>query len=123
MRSRWPSAFTLWKTAHHAGPFVVDSIPRSTLSTQLYVSVAALSTMFLAAVVAERESIAKGLRESRVRLLTVADSERRRLENNLHDGAQLTLTMLAGQLATAGRSRDASPTSRPGSSRMRRHSC
>jgi signal transduction histidine kinase len=31
----------------------------------------------------------------------VADSERRRLENNLHDGAQLTLTMLAGQLATA----------------------
>ena len=24
--------FTLWKTAHHAGPFVVDSIPRSTLA-------------------------------------------------------------------------------------------
>ena len=61
--------FTLWKTAHHAGPFVVDSIPRSTLSTQLYVSVAALSTMFLAAVVAEREAIAKGLRESRARLV------------------------------------------------------
>ena len=62
--------FTLWKTAHHAGPFVVDSIPRSTLSTQLYVSVAALSTMFLAAVVAEREAISKGLRESRARLMT-----------------------------------------------------
>ena len=31
----------------------------------------------------------------------VCDAERRRLENNLHDGAQLTLTMLAGQLATA----------------------
>jgi signal transduction histidine kinase len=93
--------FTLWKTAHHSGPFVVDSIPRSTLSTQLYVSVAALSTMFLAAVVAEREAIAKGLRESRARLVTVADRERRRLENNLHDGAQLTLTMLAGQLASA----------------------
>ncbi|TML10943.1 MAG: hypothetical protein E6G31_12115 [Actinobacteria bacterium] len=93
--------FTLWKTAHHAGPFVVDSIPRSTLSTQLYVSVAALSTMFLAAVVAEREAIAKGLLESRARLVDVANAERRRLENNLHDGAQLTLTMLAGQLATA----------------------
>ena len=93
--------FTLWKTAHHSGPFVVDSIPRSTLSTQLYISVAALSTMFLAAVVAEREAIAKGLRESRARVVTVADSERRRLENNLHDGAQLTLTMLAGQLASA----------------------
>jgi signal transduction histidine kinase len=94
-------AFTLWKTAHHSGPFVVDSIPRSTLSTQLYVSVAALSTMFLAAVVAEREAIAKGLLESRARLIGVADRERRRLENNLHDGAQLTLTMLAGQLAAA----------------------
>jgi signal transduction histidine kinase len=94
-------AFTLWKTAHHGGPFVVASIPRSTLSTQLYISVAALSTMFLAAVVAEREAIARGLRESRARLVTVADSERRRLENNLHDGAQLTLTMLAGQLASA----------------------
>ena len=61
--------FTLWKTAHHSGPFVVESIPRSTLSTQLYVSVAALSTMFLAAVVAERQAIAKGLLESRARLI------------------------------------------------------
>ena len=93
--------FTLWKTAHHSGPFIVDSVPRSTLSTQLYVGVAALSTMFLAAVVSEREAIAKGLLESRARLVGIADRERRRLEHNLHDGAQLTLTMLAGQLATA----------------------
>ena len=106
--------FILWKTAHHAGPFVVDSIPRSTLSTQLYVAVAALSTMFLAAVVAEREEIAKGLRESRARLVTVADSERRRLENNLHDGAQLTLTMLAGQLATSREESRLKPELAPG---------
>jgi signal transduction histidine kinase len=93
--------FTLWKTAHHSGPFVVDSIPRSTLSTQLYVGVAALSTMFLAAVVSEREAFAKGLLQSRARLVGIADRERRRLEHNLHDGAQLTLTMLAGQLTSA----------------------
>jgi signal transduction histidine kinase len=93
--------FTLWRTAHHSGPFVVDSVPRSTLSTQLYVGVAAMSTMFLAAVVSEREEIAKGLLESRARLVGIADRERRRLEHNLHDGAQLTLTMLAGQLTTA----------------------
>ena len=104
---------TLYKTAHHSGPFIVDSIPRSTLSTQLYVSVAALSTMFLAAVVAEREEIARGLRESRARLVTVADNERRRLENNLHDGAQLTLTMLAGQLATAREESQRDPTRAP----------
>jgi signal transduction histidine kinase len=107
-------AFTLWKTAHHGGPFVVESIPRSTLSTQLYISVAALSTMFLAAVVAEREAIAKGLRESRARLVTVADNERRRLENNLHDGAQLTLTMLAGQLASAREESRRNPDLAPG---------
>jgi signal transduction histidine kinase len=95
------AGFTLWKTAHHSGPFVVDSLQRSTLSTQLYIAVAALSTMFLAAVVSEREEIAKGLLGSRARLVGVADRERRRLERNLHDGAQLTLTMLAGQLATA----------------------
>jgi signal transduction histidine kinase len=95
------AGFTLWKTAHHSGPFVVDSLQRSTLSTQLYVGVAALSTMFLAAVVSEREEIAQGLLESRARLVGIADRERRRLEHNLHDGAQLTLTMLAGQLATA----------------------
>jgi signal transduction histidine kinase len=71
------------------------------LSTQLYVGVAALSTMFLAAVVSEREAFAKGLLESRARLVGIADRERRRLEHNLHDGAQLTLTMLAGQLSSA----------------------
>src|SRR5262245_26412030 len=105
---------TLWKTAHHSGPFVVDSISRSTLSTQLYVGVAALSTMFLAAVVAEREEIARGLVESRARLVGVGDRERRRLEHNLHDGAQLTLTMLAGQLATAKEDSRRHPERAPG---------
>jgi signal transduction histidine kinase len=95
------AGYTLWKTAHHAGPFVVSSLPRSTLSTQLYVVVASVSTMFLAAVVSERAAIARGLAESRTRLVEVGDRERRRLEQNLHDGAQLTLTLLAGQLAAA----------------------
>jgi signal transduction histidine kinase len=46
--------------------------------------------------------------------VTVADSERRRLENNLHDGAQLTLTMLAGQLATAREESRREPDLAPG---------
>jgi signal transduction histidine kinase len=107
------AGFTLWKTAHHSGPFVVDSLQRSTLSTQLYVAVAALTTMFLAAVVSEREEIAKGLLESRARLVSIADRERRRLERNLHDGAQLTLTMLAGQLAMASESAGRDPGQSP----------
>jgi signal transduction histidine kinase len=103
------AGFTLWKTAHHAGPFIVGSIPHSTLSTQLYVAVASISTMFLAALVSEREAIARGLVESRARLIGIADQERRRLEHNLHDGAQLTLTMLAVQLATGRRRAAAAP--------------
>jgi signal transduction histidine kinase len=95
------AGLTVWNTTHFLGPFSFDSITRSILSTQLFIAVAALSTMLLAAVVSEREEIAKGLLESRTRLVGVADRERRRLEHNLHDGAQLTLTMLAGQLATA----------------------
>jgi signal transduction histidine kinase len=95
------AGLTVWNTTHFGGPFVFHDIPSSVLSTQLFIAVGALSTMFLAAVVAEREESARGLRESRARLVTVADNERRRLENNLHDGAQLTLTMLAGQLASA----------------------
>src|SRR5262245_29908441 len=87
--------FTLWKTAHHSGPFVVDSIPRSTLSTQLYVSVAALSTMFLAAVVAEREEIARGLRESRPRLVTGAEHARRGPDNTPTADDACTATALS----------------------------
>jgi signal transduction histidine kinase len=100
------AAFTLWKTAHHAGPFIVSSMQRSTTSTQLYVCAAVLSTLFLAAVVSEREAFARGLAESRVRLVGAADRERRRLEHNLHEGARMTLTMLAAQLATARRQDD-----------------
>jgi signal transduction histidine kinase len=110
------AGFTLWKTAHHAGPFVVSSLPRSTLSTQLYVAVASVSTMFLAAVVSEREAFARGLASSRERLVGVGDRERRRLEQNLHDGAQLTLTLLAGQLAVA--KADARRTPENGAARL-----
>jgi signal transduction histidine kinase len=103
------AGFTLRKTAHHLGPFVVSSIKTSTLSTQLYVSTAALSTLFLAAVVSEREAIARGLVESRARLVGAADRERRRLEQNLHDGAQLTLTMLSVHLSSARQNAARSP--------------
>jgi integral membrane sensor domain MASE1 len=41
-------------TARDAGPFVTQSISESALSTQLYIAVAALTTLCLAAIVAER---------------------------------------------------------------------
>src|SRR3954452_3763175 len=94
--------FAVWNTTHYHGPFVFDSITLSVLSTQLYIAVAALSTLCLAALVAERKTFAERLDASRARLVKASDSERRRLEHNLHDGAQQRLTALAIRLGIAG---------------------
>ena len=48
------SSLTVWNTAHGAGPFVRASITHSLLATQLFVAVAALTSLVLAAVTAER---------------------------------------------------------------------
>ena len=90
--------FAVWNTTHHHGPFVFDSITLSALSTQLYIGVAAVSTLCLAALVSERKRFAAGLDASRARLVQASDTERRRLEHNLHDGAQQRLTALAIRL-------------------------
>jgi signal transduction histidine kinase len=92
---------TILNTIHYVGPFAYESVTRSVLSTQLFIAVAALSALCLAAVVSEREEFAAGLAASRARLLEAADTERRRLEHNLHDGAQQRLTALAFQLHKA----------------------
>jgi signal transduction histidine kinase len=92
------SVMAVWETIHYNGPFSYQSLTRSLLSTQLFIFVAALSTLCVAAVVSERQQVARRLRESRARLLVASDSERRRLERNLHDGAQQRLTALAFRL-------------------------
>jgi signal transduction histidine kinase len=93
--------FVVWNTTHYAGPFHFESVTRSVLSTQLFIAVAALSTLALAAVVTERELFATRLGASRSRLISASDNARRRLEHNLHDGAQLRLTWLALHLRDA----------------------
>ena len=47
-------SITGWNTAQHDGPFVRDSITDSLLATQLFIAIAALTSMVLAAVTAER---------------------------------------------------------------------
>jgi signal transduction histidine kinase len=98
----------IWNTTHYSGPFHFDSITRSVLNTQLYIAVAALSTLCIAAVVSEREAYAERLGASRARLFKAAETERRRIERNLHDGAQQRLVALAVNLGLAAeRTRDA----------------
>jgi signal transduction histidine kinase len=93
--------FTVWHTTHYTGPFHFESVTRSVLNAQLFIAVAALSALCLAAVVSEREQIATRLSTSRSRLISAADNARRRLEHDLHDGAQLRLMWLALNLREA----------------------
>jgi signal transduction histidine kinase len=93
--------FALWNTTHLAGPFYFHDITRSVLEAQLFVVVAALSALCLAAVVSEREQFAERLGESRAQLFKAADAERQRIERNLHDGAQQRLLALAVHLRLA----------------------
>jgi signal transduction histidine kinase len=87
-------SLTVYDTANYDGPFEFESITRTVLSTQLYIAVAALSALCLAAVVAERERATRRLEASRIRLVEAGDTARRRLEHDLHDGAQQRLTAL-----------------------------
>src|SRR5829696_1864739 len=75
-------------TANEVGAFVMHSITDSALTTQLYIAVAALTTLCLAAIVSERERGVLELAESRARTAAASAQERRRLEGELHDGAQ-----------------------------------
>ena len=92
------AGFAVWETTRQVGPFAYEDFTYSVLITQLYIAVAALSSLCLAAVVFERERAARSLAASRLRIIEGADSERRRIEHNLHDGAQQRLTALVVQL-------------------------
>jgi signal transduction histidine kinase len=95
------AGFAIWETTRQVGPFAFQSITDSILATQLYLAVAALSTLFLAAVVCEREAFAETLAASRARLVEATAAERRRIEQNLHDGAQQRLNALLVRLHLA----------------------
>jgi signal transduction histidine kinase len=103
------SGFAIWATTHYTGPFHLHSLAHSVIMTQLFIAVASVSTLCLAAVVTERERFAERLLASRMRLVEAADSERRRLEQNLHDGAQQRLTALIVRLGLASELMPAQP--------------
>jgi signal transduction histidine kinase len=50
------SVLTVWNTAQGSGPFIRASVTHSLLATQLFVAVAALTSLMLAAVTAERSA-------------------------------------------------------------------
>jgi signal transduction histidine kinase len=91
----------VWSETHYMGAFTFQAINHMILTTQLFIAVAALSTLVLAAVVTEREDLAVALDASRFRVVEAADAARRRVERDLHDGAQGRLAALAVRLGIA----------------------
>jgi PAS domain S-box-containing protein len=68
------SGLTVWNTAHNAGPFVRQSITDSLLSSQLFLAAAALTSLVLAAVTAERTRASVALVAGEERLRSVVQS-------------------------------------------------
>ena len=78
-------------TANDVGPFSEQPIDHRTLSTQIYIWVAALTTLFLSGVVSERERSSRELAEARRKEGAQAMEERRRIARDLHDSVSQAL--------------------------------
>jgi signal transduction histidine kinase len=78
-------------TANDVGAFSKQPIDHQTLSTQLYIFVAALTTLFLSAVVSERERSAAELAEAKRHEGERAVAERHRIARDLHDSVSQAL--------------------------------
>ncbi|HJS95153.1 MAG TPA: MASE1 domain-containing protein [Solirubrobacteraceae bacterium] len=109
------AAFMIWGTKHYLGWLGVMSIDRSLVETQFFVAVTTVATLLVAALGSEREQLATATRISRRRIVVAADEERRRIERDLHDGAQGRLTALSARLSLAAREAERSPDTAAGS--------
>jgi GAF domain-containing protein len=66
---------TVWNTAQNDGPFVRESITDSLLSTQLFIAIAALTSLLLAAVTAERTRAERTLAAAEAAQRALADEQ------------------------------------------------
>ena len=68
-------SITVWNTAQDAGPFVRDSLTDSLLATQLFIATAAVTSLLLAAVTAERTRAARALATAEAAQHELADEQ------------------------------------------------
>jgi signal transduction histidine kinase len=88
-------------TANDVGPFYKQPIDHQTLSTQAYIAVAALTTLFLSALVCERARSLTALAEAKRHEGERAIEERHRIARELHDSVSQSLFSTALHARTA----------------------
>jgi signal transduction histidine kinase len=93
----------VWATSNELGPFLEQTPTDSALNLQLYITIAALTTLCLAAIVSERRRGALALAESERREGERASRERQRIARDLHDSVSQSLFSTKLQLRTAQR--------------------
>jgi signal transduction histidine kinase len=93
-------------TANEVGPFAEQPIDHQTLSTQVYIAVAALTTLFLSALVSERERSSAELTEAKRQEGERTMEERRRIARDLHDSVSQALFSTALHTRTAQKTLD-----------------
>jgi signal transduction histidine kinase len=107
------------ETANDVGPFAQQPIDHRTLSTQLYIWVASLTTLFLSGVMSDRERSARELADARRTEGEQAVEERHRIARDLHDSVSQALFSTVLHTRTAQRAlvqEGGSPTGRVGRS-------
>jgi signal transduction histidine kinase len=95
------AGITIGMTADNLGAFSRQEINKGTLNTQLYIAVAALTSLLLSAVVSERERSITALEQAKRREGEQAEEERYRLARELHDSVSQVLFSTALQVRTA----------------------
>jgi signal transduction histidine kinase len=108
------AAFTaIGLTANEVGPFFKQAIDHRTLSTQLYIGVAALTALFVSALVAEREwSAANFAQAKRQEGERASLEERHRIARDLHDSVSQALFSIFLHIRTGERALEQEGSSR-----------
>jgi signal transduction histidine kinase len=101
-------------TANEVGPFFKQPIDQRTLSTQLYIGVAALTTLLLSALVSERGRSISELAQAKRREGERALEERHRIARDLHDSVSQALFSTVLHVRTVGRALDSEGVSHSG---------
>ena len=95
------ATIAVWTTIEGHGPFADLPTTLRLVSLGSFTASVALTSLLLAAAVNERRRALEDVRQSRTRIVEAADVERRRLERDLHDGAQSRLVSLSYTLGLA----------------------